>query len=128
MMTYHTYSSDYVPPFPVVDIRLGVPGAKIVLGPVEALIDTGADATLIPVTYLKQVRAEEVDQASVRGQWGERRTVSIYSVAMEVGRHHFSATWVVGDEWGDEVVLGRNVLNRLRLLLDGPAGLTEILG
>ncbi len=30
-------------------------------------------------------------------------------------------------ELGTEVVLGRNVLNRLRLLLDGPATLTRIL-
>jgi hypothetical protein len=34
---------------------------------------------------------------------------------------------VVGDEQGEEIVLGRNVLNRLRLLLDGPSRLTEIL-
>jgi hypothetical protein len=27
---------------------------------------------------------------------------------------------------GTEVILGRNVLNRLRLLLDGPAALTRI--
>jgi len=33
-----------------------------------------------------------------------------------------------GDELGDEVVLGRNVLNRLRLLLDGPVALTRLLG
>jgi hypothetical protein len=37
-----------------------------------------------------------------------------------------SAVWVVGDELGNEVVLGRNVLNRLRLLLDGPAAMTEV--
>jgi hypothetical protein len=35
--------------------------------------------------------------------------------------------FVVGDEQGDETVLGRNVLNRLRLLLDGPVRLTDIL-
>jgi len=34
---------------------------------------------------------------------------------------------VVGDERGVEVVLGRNVLNRLRLLLDGPAAVIEVL-
>ena len=35
--------------------------------------------------------------------------------------------FVVGDEQGDEIILGRDVLNRLRLLLDGPAHITEIL-
>jgi len=125
-MSYHLYSGDYYPPFPVAEIRLGTPGKETILGPLEALIDTGADATLIPLVYLNQVNAEEVDQAGMRSQWGERRVVSIYSVALEVDNHHFSVMWVVGDELGSEIVLGRNVLNRLRLLLDGPAGLVEV--
>jgi len=125
-MSYHLYSSDYYPPFPVAEIRLGAPGKEAFLGPLEALIDTGADATLIPLAYLNQVNAEEVDRAGMRSQWGERRVVSIYSVTLEVDNHRFPAMWVVGDELGNEIVLGRNVLNRLRLLLDGPAGLVEV--
>lgn len=125
-MSYHLYSDDYYPPFPVTEIKLGASGEETILGPLEALIDTGADATLIPLMYLNQVNAEEVDRAGMRSQWGERRVVSIYSVALEVNTHHFSAMWVVGDELGNEIVLGRNVLNRLRLLLDGPAGLVEV--
>ena len=35
--------------------------------------------------------------------------------------------YVVGDELGQDVVLGRNVLNHLRLLLDGPARLMKLL-
>lgn len=42
-------------------------------------------------------------------------------------QYHFAAIRVVGDEIGDEVILGHNVLNRLRLLLDGPAGMVEVL-
>jgi hypothetical protein len=71
-MTYYTYNDSYTPPFPILDISLGTPGAEATLGPLEALIDTGADATLIPTMYLEQVYAEEVDRANVRGQWGER--------------------------------------------------------
>jgi len=33
---------------------------------------------------------------------------------------------VVGDEQGNDIVLGCNVLNKLRLLLDGPAELSDI--
>lgn len=126
-MSYHPYSNAFFPSAPVVEIRLGAPGAEVTFGPIEALVDTGADATLIPMSYLKQVSARKVDQANVRSHWGERRSVSIYSVALEVDGHRFSAMWTVGDELGSEVVLGRNVLNRLRLLLDGPAAMTEVL-
>jgi predicted aspartyl protease len=126
-MSYHPYSNAYFPAAPVMEIRLGAPGAEVTLGPIEALVDTGADATLIPMSHLNQVSAMKVDQANMRSQWGECRSVSIYSVALEVDDHRFSATWVIGDELGNEVVLGRNVLNRLRLLLDGPAAMTEVL-
>lgn len=34
---------------------------------------------------------------------------------------------VVGDLYTDEIVLGRDVLNRLLLLIDGPREVTEIL-
>jgi hypothetical protein len=34
---------------------------------------------------------------------------------------------VVSDDWGDEVILGRNALNRLRLFLNGPDRLTDVL-
>jgi len=33
---------------------------------------------------------------------------------------------VVGDDWSNEIIIGRNVLNRLRLLLDGPQQVTEL--
>jgi predicted aspartyl protease len=126
-VSHYPYSDDYFPAAPVLGVRLGAPGTEFTLGPIEALVDTGADATLIPVSYLNQVGARKVDRANVRGHWGERRSVSIHSVALEVDGQRFSAMWVVGDELGNEVVLGRNVLNRLRLLLDGPAAMTEVL-
>jgi hypothetical protein len=53
--------------------------------------------------------------------------VALYAVALEINQYHLSAIRVVGDEIGHEVILGRNVLNRLRLLLDGPAGMVEVL-
>ena len=40
----------------------------------------------------------------------------------------FPGILVVGDEAGNEVILGRDVLNRLRLLLDGLKLQSEIVG
>ncbi len=34
---------------------------------------------------------------------------------------------VVGSDWQNQIILGRNVLNRLILLLDGPRAETDIL-
>jgi hypothetical protein len=128
-MTSHLYDGDeHFPPAPVLEISIGKPGEQAGGSTFLALVDTGADATIIPVEHLAQNRAQKVDQsAALRSHWGERRLVALYAVAMGIGPYQFPAIQVVGDEVGNEVVLGRNVLNRLRLLLDGPAGVTEIL-
>jgi predicted aspartyl protease len=126
-MNYYPYSSEYVPAAPVVDIRLGAPGMESSSSFLQAFVDTGADATLIPMTYLKQVGTEKVDQADLRSQWGEQRIVTLYAVALEINQYYIDFIQVVGDEIGDEIILGRDVLNRLRLLLDGPAGMLEVL-
>lgn len=51
----------------------------------------------------------------------------MFPVDMGVGSLRLPAVEVVGDEQGDEIILGRNVLNRLRLLLDGPGTLLKVL-
>ena len=49
----------------------------------------------------------------------------VFAVDVSIGSLRLPAIEVVGDERGNEIVLGRNVLNKLRLLLDGPAQLTD---
>ncbi|MEA3340548.1 MAG: retroviral-like aspartic protease family protein [Chloroflexota bacterium] len=126
-MSHYSYSREYVPTAPVVEIRLGAPGTEAKSGLLKAFVDTGADVTLIPMKHLRRNGAKKVDQATLRSQWGERRMVALYAVATEINQHHFNAIRAVGDEIGDEVILGRNLLNRLRLLLDGPASVVEVL-
>jgi hypothetical protein len=46
---------------------------------------------------------------------------------MKIDRYLLTAVRVVGDEFGHEIILGRNVLNHLRILLDGPASIMELL-
>jgi len=126
-MSHYPYSTEYLPAAPMVEIRLGAPGTETGSGFLGAFVDTGADVAIVPMAHLRQVGARKVDQAALRSQWGERRAVTLYAVALEINQHRFAAIRVVGDEIGDEVILGRNVLNRLRLLLDGPAGMVEVL-
>jgi len=46
-------------------------------------------------------------------------------VDIELGNLRLPGVFVVGDEQSSEIVLGRNVLDKLRFLLDGPANLTD---
>lgn len=91
-------------------------------------MDTGADGTLVPIGYLQRIEARRAFEAALCSQWGERRTVFLYSVDLMLGELTLSGIYVVGDELGDETVIGRNVLNRLQLLLDGPHAVMTLLG
>lgn len=125
-MNAFPYDSAYDPPAPVCEITLTVASTGRRTS-IFAMIDTGADATLVPVSYLNQIAARRVFEASLRSQWGERRRVYLYLVDLQVAGLNLPGVYVVGDEMGDEAVLGRDVLNRLRLLLDGKKQLTQLL-
>jgi predicted aspartyl protease len=120
------YNDAYNPPLPVCNVVLAVTSTGLHVA-VEAVIDTGADGTIIPVQHLQEIGARRAFETALRSQWGELRVVYLYLVDLQIGDFTFPGVYVVGDELGQEAVLGRNVLNRLRLLLDGPAALTQIL-
>ncbi len=125
-MTSHEYSTRYSPAMPVCQVYLGPGGGEATVGPLEAIMDTGADLTVIPMTYLRQIGAHRVDRGKARSLWGDTRSVDVYSIALAVNGLRVTALRVLGDDRGDEIVLGRLVLNRLRVLLDGPAGMVGI--
>ncbi len=124
MITF-PYDDAYDPAAPVCQINLSVAatGSSVSL---PAIIDTGADATIVPLEYLRQIGARRVFEASLRSQWGERRRVYLYLIDLRLGELMLPGAYVVGDDRGDEVVLGRDVLNRLRLLLDGPKRVSQV--
>jgi predicted aspartyl protease len=125
MITF-SYDQAYDPAAPACQIALHVPvtGRRMA---VDAIIDTGADATIVPVSLLRQVAARRSFEATIRSQWGERRRVYLYLVDLQLETFTLPGIYVVGDDQGDEVVLGRDVLNRLRVLLDGPGRVLQVL-
>lgn len=126
-MKEYPYDTAYDPPIPACSVVLTGPSndRRVTLA---AVLDTGADGTIVPVRYLQEIGARRAYEATLRSQWGESRPVFLYLVDLQIGELALPGIYVVGDELGDEAVLGRNVLNRLRLLLDGPAALTRLLG
>jgi predicted aspartyl protease len=121
------YDSYYSPPAPSVEIWLGTPGESLASGPHQALVDTGADISLVPLKHIKPLQTVPDDHRYLRSQWGERRKVAIYSLDIGLGNMRLPAVEDVADEQGNEIILGRNVLNKLLMTLDGPNRVLEIL-
>ncbi len=121
------YSKDYFPPAPVLLIRLAIPEGSPQIGPYPALIDTGADGTFIPTPFLEQLNVPAVYATNVRSHLGETlQRVSVHKVDIILNGVRLPNIEGVSDDWGNEIIIGRNALNKLRLLLDGPKQTTNL--
>lgn len=116
----------YDPPMPVLDIGVSRPGSDTPSATIEALVDTGADGTLLPLDVLEQTGAVFVDRAFLRGITGQRQAVDIYLVTIHLGRFRISGIRAVALPPGNAAILGRDVLNQLEMRLQGPAEVTEV--
>jgi len=122
----YAYDAAYEPTFPAAPVVLGNSEEGLRTEKVQALLDTGSDGSLVPIAYLEQILAPPMADTHIRSHWGEWRLAQLFAVDIELGSLRLLDVFVVGDEHGTEILLGRNVLNKLRLLLDGPAGQTDI--
>lgn len=122
-----SYDRTFIPPFPRLPVALSLPENGLRSPTLSGLVDTGADATLIPTQQLRELNAEEIYTTRLRSHWGEPRTVSVCLVGLEVAGHNLPGLEVIADDLATDILLGRNALNRLILLLDGPEGEADVL-
>jgi predicted aspartyl protease len=123
----HIFDPTYRPPFPTLPVIIHNITSGSATPKLTAYVDTGSDGTLVPITYLRTLNAVKMYPIGLRSHWGQSRTVFVYSVDIEVAGHNLPGINVVADDKGAIVLLGRNVLNRLILLLDGPRTQTDVL-
>jgi predicted aspartyl protease len=126
MYTYD-YDFSFSPSMPVVDVAL-MPIARN-REPVRmtAMIDSGADGTLVPLSQLRAIKAHRAGQVILRTVTGAPTVVDVYEVALQVGPHLFSYVRVAADKHNTLIVLGRDILNHLVITLNGLAAATELL-
>lgn len=120
------YSANEEPPAPAFPVRVRHPALRDRSLDLTGKIDTGADLTAIPVSVVAALTLDRTTDMAVAGFDGLPRRVELYAVQLELPtgeRSRLNALAVPADY----VLLGRDVLNQLRLLLDGPALSLEIL-
>jgi predicted aspartyl protease len=127
-MSSTAYSHDYFPAAPVLPVRVSLADGTPGQGMWSALVDTGADGTFVPTEILEELGAPVLYMTNVRSHLGENlHRVAMHKVDVVLfGSLRLPDVEVVADDWGDGIILGRNVLNEVRLYLDGPAETTSI--
>jgi hypothetical protein len=107
------------PPAPVASVSLRHPDREGSIADVPMLIDSGADATLLPKSAVASLgiigTGERYQLAAFDGTTSESEAVHVDLVFMN---RRFIGRYLLID--GEVGVLGRDVLNHVRLLLDGP--------
>lgn len=122
--TYRYANED--PPAPFVLAILSPPGGATVARDLPAKVDTGADRTVIPARLAEQLGLVEVERLTFAGLAGELIELPIFEVRLVVRDLPAVVVKVAASEGEPHVLLGRDVLNRYTLLLDGPNGRLEI--
>ncbi|MBI3360126.1 MAG: hypothetical protein HY023_03345 [Chloroflexi bacterium] len=120
---------DYVrsvsPPAPFVAIAVAHPLRRNAFQSTSAKLDTAADITALPIAQVQALALPQKRLLEVTGFDNRLAAVPTYDAIIEVApiRVRLEAI-AIAEEYA---LLGRDVLNLLRLLLDGPALTLEIL-
>lgn len=121
------YSYRYLPPIPVLDVFLSLLDTYDWPGPFPAVVDSGADLTIVPLPLLLELEAPVIEQITLSSQWHDKYLMYLFQVDFRIADAVLPVVDVAGDPNSEEVILGRNVLNRLDLRLEGPRLRTHIL-
>ncbi|HLX65289.1 MAG TPA: retropepsin-like aspartic protease [Planctomycetota bacterium] len=113
------YDSRFDPPAPLARVDLQNVDSGIVVSSVPMLIDSGADATMIPLSIAEQLNLPAGDKAFELEAFDGKKSVQ-HTVRAELQflKRAFKGQYLTVDqEYG---YLGRDIINQVSLLLDGP--------
>ncbi|HLF25251.1 MAG TPA: retropepsin-like aspartic protease [Anaerolineae bacterium] len=110
----------FEPPAPLAQVTLRNPASGATWPDALMLLDSGADVSLIPQAIIKSLRVETVPgrRYELIGFDGGTSFAAVVQLELSFARRTFRGQFlIIEQEWG---ILGRNILNAVPLLLDGP--------
>ena len=112
------YDATFNPPAPVADVSISHPVTGAESDLLRGKFDTGADVTVIPEQLPAQLNLTAKGQIWTRGYDGTYSQRSVYYVRMTIEGFLVASVRCIATARGD-VLIGRNVLNRFFITLDG---------
>jgi predicted aspartyl protease len=122
----YTYNTQVQPPAPFVFLTLRNPADGRELQNVPAQIDLGADQTVLPDAVVETLDLPQMGTMAVGGLGGITYTLPTYAVLLSIHDQPRQPVKVIGAANEPWVLLGRDVMNAHRLVLDGPKLTLEI--
>src|SRR5260370_6214830 len=107
------------PPAPLALVTVESEQLSIVIHDVPMLLDTGADVSLLPRSQVAPLASADAKQYELEAFDGTKSTAPAITAELRFLGKSFRGQFLLIDNWHS--VLGRNVLNNLSLLLDGPS-------
>ena len=120
MPEYH--DENFEPPAPIAYVTLQNPATGALLTDIPMLINTGADATLIPSNAIDRlgIAVEENANFEVQVLDGEVKRLKLAKLELYLLGKKFAGEYLLIDR--PIGILGGNILNNVQILLDGPRG------
>lgn len=105
---------------PELEITVRSPDDDTAQEAIQALVDTGAIATAVPLSMIERIGREKfiAEPVTVRLADGKASQRTAYWVSLSLGNHSYRILAVAMEK--EYVLLGRDVLNNYYLHLDGP--------
>lgn len=116
------YDTDREPPAATLPLLVGRPGTSPTMSLV-ALVDTGADSTVLPKSVARRLQLPLIGDVVVRGVGGATRRASIHSALVQVAGVSESVEILA---LGEEILVGRDLLNRWTVTFRGPEKILEV--
>jgi hypothetical protein len=122
----YRYNQQIEPPAPFVHVTLMRPVGKETITDLPAQLDTAADRTVIPLDLMAELGVVPLDEIPVLGFGGIISNVPTCLVRLSLRDEDPVVLKVFASRGEPHILLGRDILNRYRVLLDGPRLLLEL--
>ena len=113
-------ASSFDPPAPVVRVTLRNPQSGVTVSDAPLVLDSGADVTLLPRDAFAQLAMATLGDRryELMGFDGHKSFAAVAMLDVLLLNRTFRGRYLLLD--GEHGILGRDVLNHLVVLLDGP--------